>query len=540
MSAGAAALQVNPGAETLSKGMASMMNINAARGLQDVLKSNLGPKGTLKMLVSGAGDIKLTKDGNTLLNEMQIQHPTAMMIARIATAQDDITGDGTTSAVLIVGELMKQAERHLTDGVHPRLLTEGIEAAKEHVLKYIDSSALKMDTTNRDLLVKIASASLRTKMHKELADLFTDIVVDAVLCIRKPNELGGFDVDLHMIETMHMMHKAGTDSRLVKGLVMDHGGRHPGMPKALKKCRVLTMNYDLEYQKSEVNSGFYYNSAEQRESMVRAERKWVDDRTQQILDLKKKACAPDETFVIINQKGIDPLALDMLAKEGILALRRAKRRNMERVTLACGGEQINSLEALSVECLGYCDSCEEIALPNTDDVYTILEGTRNPFSCSILVKGAHKHVIAQILEAVRDGTRSVANALKDGTLVPGAGGFETLAHAELMKFKSTISGRAKLGVQAYAEALLCIPKTLAENAGYDAQDSMLKLLEEAAKGSPKIGINIYTGEPQDPVAAGIFDNYTVKRQMLDSAAVIASQLLLVDEVIKAGRKMKKG
>ncbi|KOO31537.1 tcp-1 cpn60 chaperonin family protein [Chrysochromulina tobinii] len=540
MSAGAAARQVNPGAETLSKGMASMMNINAARGLQDVLKSNLGPKGTLKMLVSGSGDIKLTKDGNTLLNEMQIQHPTAMMIARIATAQDDITGDGTTSAVLIVGELMKQAERHLTDGVHPRLLTEGIEAAKEHILKYIDSSALKMDTTNRDLLVKIASASLRTKMHQELADLFTDIVVDAVLCIRKPNELGGFDVDLHMIETMHMMHKAGTDSRLVKGLVMDHGGRHPGMPKALKKCRVLTMNYDLEYQKSEVNSGFYYNSAEQRESMVRAERKWVDDRTQQILDLKKKACAPDETFVIINQKGIDPLALDMLAKEGILALRRAKRRNMERVTLACGGEQINSLEALSVECLGYCDSCEEIALPNTDDVYTILEGTRNPFSCSILVKGAHKHVIAQILEAVRDGTRSVANALKDGTLVPGAGGFETLAHAELMKFKSTISGRAKLGVQAYAEALLCIPKTLAENAGYDAQDSMLKLLEEAAKGSPKIGINIYTGEPQDPVAAGIFDNYTVKRQMLDSAAVIASQLLLVDEVIKAGRKMKKG
>ena len=540
MSAGAAARQVNPGAATLSKGMASMMNINAARGLQDVLKSNLGPKGTLKMLVSGSGDIKLTKDGNTLLNEMQIQHPTAMMIARIATAQDDITGDGTTSAVLIVGELMKQAERHLTDGVHPRLLTEGIEAAKEHILKYIDSSALKMDTTNRDLLVKIASASLRTKMHQELADLFTDIVVDAVLCIRKPNELGGFDVDLHMIETMHMMHKAGTDSRLVKGLVMDHGGRHPGMPKSLKKCRVLTMNYDLEYQKSEVNSGFYYNSAEQRESMVRAERKWVDDRTQQILDLKKKACAPDETFVIINQKGIDPLALDMLAKEGILALRRAKRRNMERVTLACGGEQINSLEALSVECLGYCDSCEEIALPNTDDVYTILEGTRNPFSCSILVKGAHKHVIAQILEAVRDGTRSVANALKDGTLVPGAGGFETLAHAELMKFKSTISGRAKLGVQAYAEALLCIPKTLAENAGYDAQDSMLKLLEEAAKGSPKIGINIYTGEPQDPVAAGIFDNYTVKRQMLDSAAVIASQLLLVDEVIKAGRTMKKG
>lgn len=530
-------MQVNPNAEVLKKGVASMMNINAARGLQDVLKSNLGPKGTLKMLVSGAGDIKLTKDGNTLLHEMQIQHPTAMMIARIATAQDDITGDGTTSAVLIVGELMKQAERHLSDGVHPRLLCEGIDLAKEAVLKYIDESAVKMDTTQRDLLIQIAQASLRTKMHRELADLFTEIVVDAVLCVKKPEGEPGDMIDLHMIETMHMLHKAGTDSRLVKGLVMDHGGRHPGMPKSLKKCRILTMNYDLEYQKSEVNSGFYYNSAEQREKMVAAERKWVDDRTQMILDLKKKACGPDETFVIINQKGIDPLALDMLAREGILALRRAKRRNMERVVLACGGEQVNALENLSPDMLGYAESCEETSLG--DDTYTLLEGVKNPFSCTILVKGAHKHVIAQILEAVRDGTRAVANALRDGRLVPGAGGFETLAHAHLMKYMATVQGRAKLGVHAYAEALLCIPKTLAENAGYDAQDTMLKLVEQEAAGSEQIGLDILTGEPLDPKAAGIWDNYNVKRQMLDSAAIISSQLLLVDEVIRAGRQMKK-
>jgi len=499
-----------------------------------VLKSNLGPKGTLKMLVSGAGDIKLTKDGNTLLHEMQIQHPTAMMIARIATAQDDITGDGTTSAVLIVGELMKQAERHLADGVHPRLLCEGIELAKERVLKYIDSSKVQMDTSNRDLLVRIAQASLRTKMHTELADLFTEIVVDAVLCIRKPEE----KVDLHMIEVMHMLHKSGTDSRLVKGLVMDHGGRHPGMPKSLRKCHILTMNYDLEYQKSEVNSGFYYNSAEQREKMVAAERKWVDDRTQMVLDLKNKVCKPGESFVIINQKGIDPLALDMLAKEGILALRRAKRRNMERVCLACGGEQVNSLEALAPEVLGYAESVEETTLG--EEVYTFVEGVKNPFSCTILVKGAHKHVIEQIKESVRDGTRAVANAIADGTLVPGAGGFETLAHADLMKYKAEVSGRAKLGVQAYAEALLTIPKTLAENAGYDAQDSMLKLLEEEAKGSKKVGLDIHTGEPMDPAAAVIWDNYVVKRQMLDSAAIISAQLLLVDEVIRAGKQMKKG
>jgi len=337
---------------------------------------------------------------------------------------------------------------------------------------------------------------------------------------------------------MHMVHKAGTDSRLVKGVVMDHGGRHPGMPKSLRNCHILTMNYDLEYQKSEVNSGFYYSSADQRETMVQAERKWVDDRTNMILDLKKKVCKPGETFVIINQKGIDPLALDMLAKEGILALRRAKRRNMERVCLACGGEQINSLEALAPEVLGFAATVEETSLG--EEVYTFLEGVKNPFSCTILVKGAHKHVIAQIQEAVRDGTRAVANALTDGTLVPGAGGFETLAHADLMKYKAEVAGRAKLGIQAYAEALLTIPKTLAENAGYDAQDSMLKLLEEEAKGSPKVGIDIHTGEPMDPIAAGIYDNFAVKRQMLDSAAIISSQLLLVDEVIRAGRQMKKG
>jgi T-complex protein 1 subunit zeta len=211
---------------------------------------------------------------------------------------------------------------------------------------------------------------------------------------------------------------------------------------------------------------------------------------------------------------------------------------MERVCLACGGEQVNSLEALSPSVLGYAESCEEMSLG--DETYTFLEGVQNPFSCTILVKGAHKHIIAQIFEAVRDGTRAVANALKEGKLVPGAGGFETLAHADLMKFKASVSGRAKLGVQAYAEALLTIPKTLAENGGYDAQDTMLKLLEEESKASPNIGLDITTGEPMDPCAAGIWDNFAVKRQMLDSAAIISSQLLLVDEVIRAGRQMKKG
>jgi len=511
-----------------------MMNINAARGLQDVLCSNLGPKGTLKMLVSGAGDIKLTKDGNTLLYEMQIQNPTANMIARVATAQDDITGDGTTSAVLIVGELMKQAERHLSDGVHPRLLCDGIELAKAEALKVLENTRVKKDTQDRDLLVQIASASLRTKMHAELADLYTEIVVDAVKCIRKEDE----PIDLHMIEIMHMQHRSGMDSRLVQGLVMDHGGRHPGMPKKLSNCHILCMNIDLEYQKSEVNSGFFYNSAQQREAMVAAERKWVDDRTQLILDLKNKVCKPGESMVLVNQKGIDPLALDMLAREGILALRRAKKRNMERVCLACGGESINSLEALAPDILGFAASVDEQTLE--EETYTFVEGVKNPFSCTILIKGAHKHIIEQIKDAVRDGLRAVSNAMTDGYLVAGAGAFEIVAHAALMQYKGQVQGRAKLGVQTYADALLVIPKQLSTNAGYDAQDSIIKLQEAHAEGKPTIGFDIHNGEPMDPTVVGIWDNYRVKHQMLDSAAVIGSQLLLVDEVIRAGKQMKKG
>ncbi|KAF0749295.1 hypothetical protein AaE_007082, partial [Aphanomyces astaci] len=286
------------------------------------------------MLVGGAGQIKLTKDGNVLLHEMQIQHPTAAVIARAATAQDDITGDGTTSSVLFTGELLKQAERFLSDGLHPRILAEGFELAREEALRVLDN--IKVDKPDvlqdRELLTSVARTSLRTKLDQQLADQLTEIVTDAVLTIATP----GRPVDLHMIEIMHMVHQSAADTRLIKGLVLDHGSRHPDMPSELENCFIMTCNVSLEYEKSEVNSGFFYNSADQREKMVEAERKFTDDKVKQIIELKRHVCTDENkaSFVIINQKGIDPLSLDMLAKEGILALRRAKRRNMERLTLA--------------------------------------------------------------------------------------------------------------------------------------------------------------------------------------------------------------
>lgn len=529
---------LNPNAEVLNKSAALAMNINAAKGLQDVLKTNLGPKGTIKMLVGGSGDIKLTKDGNTLLKEMQIQNPTAIMIARTAVAQDDISGDGTTSTVLFIGELMKQSERYIDEGMHPRVLVDGFEIAKKATLEFLEkfkTPVVMGDHPDKEILKMVARTTLRTKVYEALADQLTDIIVNAVLCIRNPSE----PIDLFMVEIMHMKHKFDTDTTLVEGLVLDHGARHPDMKKRAENCYVLTCNVSLEYEKSEINAGFFYHDAEQREKMVAAERRSVDERVLKIIDLKKKVCeGTGNNFVVINQKGIDPISLDLLAREGIVALRRAKRRNMERLVLACGGEAVNSVDDLTPSVLGWAGLVYEHVLG--EEKYTFVEGVKNPNSCTILIKGPNDHTIAQIKDAVRDGLRAVKNTIEDEAVVLGAGAFEVAARQHLVNdVKKTVKGRAQLGVEAFADALLVIPKTLAENSGLDIQDVLITLEREHDNGMV-VGLNHHTGEPMDPQMEGIFDNYTVKRQIINSAPIIASQLLLVDEVIRAGRNMRKG
>ncbi|KAL5015966.1 hypothetical protein ScPMuIL_005555 [Solemya velum] len=525
---------LNPKAEVARAAQALAVNISAAKGLQDVLKTNLGPKGTLKMLVSGAGDIKLTKDGNVLLHEMQIQHPTASLIARVATAQDDITGDGTTSNVLIIGELLKQADLYISEGLHPRLVTEGFELARNKALEVLDEVKISREM-DRDTLIQVARTSLRTKVHQELADLITEYVVDAVLAIQKPNE----PIDLHMVEIMEMQHKTDMDTMLVKGIVMDHGARHPDMRKRTENAYILTCNISVEYEKTEVNSGFFYKSAQEREKLVQAERSFIDERVKKIIALKKKVCdGTDKGFIVMNQKGIDPFSLDMLAKEGIVALRRAKRRNMERLTLACGGVAMNSVEDLTPDCLGSAGLVYEHVLG--EDKYTFIEECENPLSVTLLLKGPNKHTLTQIKDAVRDGLRAVKNAIEDGCVLPGAGAFEIAAYMELMKYKNEVKGRARLGIQAFADALLIIVKVLATNSGLDAQETMVKLQEEYIGPSQAVGLDIKTGEAIVPVDLGILDNYRVKKQLLHSCNVIATNLLLVDEIMRAGMSSLKG
>ncbi|XP_014445533.2 T-complex protein 1 subunit zeta-like [Tupaia chinensis] len=379
----AAVKTLNPKAEVARAQAALAVNISAARGLQDVLRTNLGPKGTMKMLVSGAGDIKLTKDGNVLLHEMQIQHPTASLIAKVATAQDDITGDGTTSNVLIIGELLKQADLYISEGLHPRIITEGFEAAKEKALQFLEQVKVSREM-DRETLIDVARTSLRTKVQLNFADVLTEAVVDSILAIKKQDE----PIDLFMVEIMEMKHKSETDTSL-------------GMP--------------------------------------------------------------------------DP-------------------------------------ENLNPDCLGHAGLVYEYTLG--EEKFTFIEKCNNPRSVTLLVKGPNKHTLTQIKDAIRDGLRAVKNAIDDGCVVPGAGAVEVAMAEALIKYKPSIKGRAQLGVQAFADALLIIPKVLAQNSGFDLQETLVKIQAEHSESGQLVGVDLNTGEPMVAAEVGIWDNYCVKKQLL--------------------------
>jgi T-complex protein 1 subunit zeta len=387
-----------------------------------------------------------------------------------------------------------------------------------------------------------------------LAEHLTPDIADAVLAIyqapAKP--------DLHMIEIMTMQHRTAADTQLIKGLALDHGARHPDMPKRVENAYILTLNVSLEYEKSEINSGFYYSSATQREKLVESERRFVDEKLRKIVELKKEVCGddPKKGFVVINQKGIDPLSLDVLQKNGILALRRAKRRNMERLQLVCGGTAQNSVDDLTPDVLGWAGKVYEHQLG--EEKYTFVEDVKDPKSVTLLIKGPNAHTITQIKDAVRDGLRSVYNMIVDKSVVPGGGAFQVAAAAHLSSeaFRKQMKGKAKWGVAAFADALLIIPKTLAANSGHDIQDSckskqtrywrrqrliirtVVELQDELAEGNV-VGLNLATGTAMDPVQEGVYDSFRVLRNAIASATGIASNLLLCDEMLKAREMVRR-
>lgn len=335
---------------------------------------------------------------------------------------------------------------------------------------------------------------------------------------------------------MTMCHRLDLDTRLVKGLVLDHGTRHPNMSKKAINCKILICNLNLEWEHTEVNSAFYYKTADQREEMAKAEREFVNKKVYKIIEFKNNYVKNNEQLVLINVGGIDSISLDILQRNNIMGIRRAKRRNMERLALACGGYCVNTEKDLTPSCLGSSEKVYEHILG--EEKYTFIEGVPFSKSMTILIKGPNNHTIMQIKDAVRDGLRAVSNAIIDKHILPGAGAFEIACSRHLLKFKKKVQGLVKLGVEAMSEAMLIVPKTLANNSGLDPHSSILKLID-AVNNNDNGGISLETGDVIDPISEGILDNYSVKKQYIQLSSVIASKLLLLDQIIRAGKQMKK-
>ena len=516
--------QLNPNAQLLQNPLP--VNANAAQSLASVLASNLGPKGTLKLLVSGAGTLKLTKDGAVLLGDMTITHPTALMIARSASAQDEVCGDGTTSVVLYVGEIMRQCMVHIEEGIHPSILVDGIEKAIDLSLGYCSEHKIRVE---HDMLINLVKSVVGTKLSKEITTHLAKDIVEAVNIVRNNPTIQG--IDLHMVEMMQMRHKTDLDTQLIRGLVLDHGPRHPDMPTSLTNCYILTLNVSLEYEKTEVNSGFFYNSPEQKDKLVQSERAFVDSKLKKIIDLQQHCCTTGQSLVIINQKGIDPLSLDVLQQHGILALRRAKRRNMERLQLICGGTAQNSVDTLTKECLGWANKVNVLTLG--EDKYTFIEECKHPHACTMLIKGSNDYTIQQVKDAIKDGLQSVVNALQDGCVLVGGGQLQIKLYTYLKQQLEKLGTSQRYGVEAYANALLCIPKTLMRNGGMDVSLRMADCLNK------QLGMDMERMEMVDCEIEGIYDGYTTVRHALNSSGLICMNLLLVDQIMRAGRTSLK-
>ena len=498
------------------KGLSLYISICAAKGLKDIIKSNLGPDGTMKMLVTGSGDIKLSKDGSFLLNEMQIQNPIASLIARTVISQKSYIGDGTTSSVILIGEILKNIEKYLEKGIHPQILCDGIDLARMEIENWLPTQLISTEL-NRETLLKCAKTVIETKLKKTLSEKIANIAVDAILTIYSEKKI----LDLERIEILQINNKTESDSKWIRGLVLDHGARHPDMPKIVYNAFILLCNINLEHERSEIDSSLKFESIESREKISINEREIIDRRVNKIIQLKRSVCIGNNRgFVLINQKGIDTISLDLLAKEGILGIRRAKRKNLERISLLCNCTPVNSVNNLKAEILGFSGIIYEQIIG--EEKYTFFENVSNPFSGTILIKGRSSFIRKQIENSILNSLKVLKLGVQDNGFLKGAGGLELIMQKHLLNFSKNIPGKKKYGIRAFANAISSIPLTLFENSGFKI-DNLSKCIEVYEKYNSDI-------ENRDIKKIKCLDSFSVKKQIFVSVSFIITQILLIDDI----------
>jgi thermosome len=504
---------------------AQRMNILAGKVLAETVRTTLGPKGMDKMLVDGLGDIVVTNDGVTILKEMDIEHPAAKMLVEVAKTQEDEVGDGTTTAVIIAGELLKKAEGLLDMDIHPTIIAMGYRQAAEKAQEILN--VISIDAEDRETLMKVAMTAMTGKGTEKAREPLAELVVGAVKQVEDDGEI---DQDHIKIEK-----KDGAtidDSQLVNGVIIDKEPVHPGMPKKVEDARIALLNSAIEVKETEVDAEIRITDPAQMQAFIEQEEQMIRDMVNKIADAG--------ATVLFCQKGIDDLAQHYLAKAGIMAVRRVKKSDMEKLARATGATVVSNIEDLSLDDLGLAGSVAEKKI--SGEAMIFVEDCKDPKSVTLLIRGSTQHVVDEIERAIEDAIGVVAATIEDGKVVAGGGAAEISIAKGLKEYADTISGREQLAVTAFAEALEVVPKTLAENAGLDSIDALVDL-RAAHEKSLYMGLNVFKGEVTDMYRAGVIEPHRVKKQAIQSAAEAAEMILRIDDVIAstgAGREPDMG
>jgi len=495
-------------------------NIMAARAISDAVKSTLGPKGMDKMLVDSMGDVVITNDGATILKEIDVEHPAAKMIVEVAKSQDEECGDGTTSAVVLTGELLKYAGELLEQNIHPTVICGGYKLAANKAKDTLNKLAINIKHGDKKTLKNIAMTSMASKGASAEKTILADIVVEAVTNIAE--KVGNKTVvDLDNIQIQKKQGGGIANTEIIAGIILDKERVHEGMPKQIKNAKIALINAALEVKKTEVDARIQIQDPTQLQAFLDEEEGMI----KKMVDKVKKSGAD----VLICQKGIDDIAQHYLAKDGIYTVRRAKKSDMEKLAKATGAKIVANLEGLTTKDLGFAGNVEEKKIG--DDKMTFVTNCKNPKAVSILIRGTTEHIVDELERGLHDALSVVAVAMEDGKMTAGGGAAAIAISMALRDYATSVGGREQMAIEAFANAIEVIPKTLSENAGLDPIDMMLEIRNAHKKGKKYAGINVLGGKVDDMLKNNVIEPLRVSMQEIEASSEAASMILRIDDVI---------
>ena len=508
------------GTERYSKRDALRMNITAAKVLKEIVRTTLGPKGMDKMLTNSLGDITVTNDGATIMSEMEINQPAARMLVEIAKKQEQIVGDGTTSVVVIAGELLVKAEGLLEDGIATSVVVKGYRDATKKAIELLQDIAI--DADDKETLKKVAVTAMSGKGSDYAKDHLADLVVEAALRIKEDGKS-----DIENINIQRVSGDSVEDSFLAEGIIVDNQPISKNMPKDIEDAKIAIMKYPIELKDINTDTKLDITSPDQLERFLKQEEEMIKELVDKVVD--------SGANVLFCQKGIDDLAEHYLKKAGIMAFKRVKKSDMERISKATGAKFVSNIDDLTEDKLGYAG---HVYLDKIfDHELTLIEECENPKASSIVLRGSTRYVTEQISRALDDALGVVAATIEEGKVLIGGGACEIDLVKQLRDYAETVSGREQLAILKYAEALEVIPRTLIENAGLDTIN-LIADLKAAHEDSKFIGINVFDGKVENMKEAGVIEPLRVKVQALQAAGEAAEMILRIDDMIAAANALE--